>query len=244
MSTDYEGDAFNEAESESLMSAGLSVVMLGATGAVGSQVARTLANMPEVETLTLLGRRPLEGIPGDHIIQRVIDVFDPTSYEAFLPGHTVAICTLGVGEPSKISRDEFVRIDKLSVLAFASSCRDVGVRHFELLGSVGAHSHSRPFYLRTKGELEEGLKDLDFGRLSLVRPSLIITPDNRYGLLQALTLIVWPRLQPGLVGRLRKYRGIAVGRLGQAMAVNLREPGTGVEVLHWDAIERLARGPT
>jgi len=218
--------------------------MLGATGAVGSHVARSLANMPEVETLLLLGRRPLEDIPGDHITQREVDVFDPSSYEAFLPGYTAAICTLGVGEPSKISREEFVRVDKLSVLDFASSCRDAGVRHFELLGSVGANAQSRSFYLRTKGELEEGLRDLDFGRLSLVRPSLIITPDNRYGFLQALALVVWPRIQPLLVGRLRKYRGIAVDRLGQAMAVNVREPGNGLEILHWDALERLARGTT
>jgi len=226
------------------MVTGLSVVMLGATGAVGNHVARTLAKMPEVEGLTLLGRRPVKGIQGDHIAQGLVDVLDPTSYEPFLHGHTAAICTLGVGEPSKISREEFVKIDKLSVLAFASSCRDAGVSHFELLGSVGANARSRSFYLRTKGELEEGLKELGFGRLSLVRPSLIITPENRYGVLQALTLVIWPRLQPLLFGRLRKYRGIAVDRLGRAMAVNLREPGENLEILHWDGIEKLARKTT
>lgn len=79
------------------MVTGLSVVMLGATGAVGSHVAKTLAKMPEVAGLTLLGRRPVEGIEGDHIAQRLVDVLDPASYEPFLPGHTAAICTLGVG---------------------------------------------------------------------------------------------------------------------------------------------------
>ena len=220
----------------------LSVVMLGATGAVGSHVAGTLASMPDVESLTLLGRRPLEGLSGDHISHHVIDVFDPTSYEAFLPGHRTAICTLGVGQPSKLSKDDFVKIDKLAVLTFASSCKDAGVRHFELLGSVGADAHSRSFYLRTKGELEEGLKALDFERLSLFRPSLIITPTNRYGLSQALTLAIWPWLQPFLAGGLRKYRGVPVKRLGQAIAANLRERRSGVEALHWDAIDALASG--
>ena len=65
----------------------LSVVMLGATGAVGSHVARRLVSMPEVEALTLLGRRPLAGLSGDHVNHRVVDVLEAASYEAFLPGH-------------------------------------------------------------------------------------------------------------------------------------------------------------
>ena len=225
------------------MQAALSVVMVGATGGVGSHVARTLATMPDVEALTLLGRRPLEGISGEHIRNCVIDVTDPTSYEAFVAGHRTAICTLGVGQPSKASKDDFVKIDKRAVLAFASSCRGAGVRHFELLGSVGADASSRSFYLRTKGELEDGLGALGFERLSLFRPSMILTPTNRYGFSQALTLAIWPRLRPLLAGGLRKYRGIEVDRLGRAMAVNLRSPRTGVEVLHWDAIDALAATP-
>lgn len=220
----------------------MSVVMLGATGAVGGHVARTLVSMPELESLTLLGRRPLEGLSGDHIQQRVIDLSDPMSYQTLLPGHETAICTLGVGQPSRITKEEFVEIDKRIVLTFASACKDAGVRHFELLGSVGADARSRSFYLRTKGELEDGLRDLAFERLSLFRPSLIITPTNRYGILQGLTLVVFPWLHPIMAGGLRKYRGIPVDRLGRAMAVNLREAGRGVETLYWDAIERLAGG--
>lgn len=219
---------------------GLAVVMVGATGAVGSQTARTLASMPDVSTLTLLGRRPLQGLTGDHVHQHVIDVFDSSSYEAHLPGHQAAICTLGVGQPSKMSRADFVRIDKEAVLEFASACKRAGVSHFLLLGSVGANARSRSFYLRTKGELEAELESLGFERLSVFRPSMILTPTNRYGFSQGLMLAVWPRLRPILMGRLRKYRGIAVDRLGRAMALNVRTRNSGMEILHWDAIESLA----
>jgi uncharacterized protein YbjT (DUF2867 family) len=220
----------------------VSVVMLGATGAVGGHVARTCATRPEVGRLTLLGRRPVEALGGEKVHQAVVDVQDPSSYGSLLAGHHAAICTLGVGQPSKMSRAEFVRIDKTVVLAFAEACRGAGVRHFQLLGSVGADARSRAFYLRTKGELEDGLRALGFERLSLFRPSMILTPTNRYGLSQALTLALWPWLAPVLAGGLRKYRGIAVDRLGRAMALNLVTEGSGEEVLHWDAIERLAEG--
>jgi uncharacterized protein YbjT (DUF2867 family) len=220
---------------------GFSVIMIGATGAVGGHVARALAGMPDVKRLTLLGRRPRADLSGHGIQQHIVDVLNVASYERFLPGHEVAICTLGVGQPSRISMSDFVAIDKSAVLAFASSCKAAGIRHFELLGSVGADPRSRSFYLRTKGELEDGLRALSFERLSLFRPSMILTPTNRYGLSQALTLVVWPWLRPLLAGGLRKYRGIEVERLGQAMAADTRRQGRGVEILHWDAIDALAR---
>jgi len=221
----------------------LSVVMLGATGAVGTQVARTLVAMPDVASMSLLGRRPLEGLASTKGTQHTIDVGDVASYRALLSGHRAAICTLGVGEPSKASREEFARIDKLTVLAFASACREAGVSHFELLGSVGANANSRSFYLRTKGELEAELRALGFERLSLFRPSMIRTPTNRYGVTQAIALAVWPILQPLLVGGLRRFRGIAVERLGRAIALNLRGESRGAEVLEWDRIDGLARMP-
>lgn len=225
------------------MPTSLSVVQIGATGAVGGHVATTLSLMADVARMTLLGRRPVEGLTSLKVDQAVIDVFDTGSYERMLAGHDAAICTLGIGEPSKVSRDEFVKIDKTAVLAFARACRRADVRHFELLGSVGADPKSRSFYLRTKGDLEEELRALEFPRLSLFRPSMILTPTNRYGVSQAVTLAVWPLLTPVLAGPLRKLRGIPVERLGRAMALNLRGQTEGVEVLHWDAIEARAGIP-
>ena len=212
----------------------LSVVMLGATGAVGSHTARTLATIPQMERLTLLGRRSLSDISGNFVYQYNVDIFDPTSYLELLPGHQTAICTLGIGQPSKISKDDFVKIDKLAVLDFASACKKAGVRHFELLASIGADLNSSFFYLRTKGELVNELKALDFERLSIFQPSMILTPTNRYGLSQAITLCLWPILKPLLLGGLRKYRGIPVEVLGKAIAVNILSNKTGVEALCWD----------
>jgi uncharacterized protein YbjT (DUF2867 family) len=222
---------------------GIRVVVLGATGAVGSRSVLTLQAMPDVAWMTLLGRRPLEGAAGSRVAQHTIDVFDPRSYLSHLAGHDSAICTFGVGQPSKMRKDDFVRIDRDTVLAFAQSCRREGVRHFQLLSSVGADAGSPSFYLRTKGELEDGIRGLGFERLSLFRPSMILTPTNRYGLSQALTLAIWPRLKPVLAGRLTKYRGIDVERLGRAMALNLRGVTLGAEVLHWAEIEKLADRP-
>ncbi|MDX2432740.1 MAG: NAD(P)H-binding protein, partial [Bacteroides sp.] len=196
----------------------LSVVMLGASGAVGTETLNTLLQLGNIQLLTLLGRKPISNINADFVQQHKISVSDTSSYQNYLQGHTTAICTLGVGEPSKMSKEEFVKIDKIAVLDFATECKKAGINHFELLASVGISPESKSFYLRIKGELVEGLKALNFERLSIFQPSMILTPTNRYGRAQAITLKVWPLLKPLLMGSLRKYRGVSVNVLGQAMA--------------------------
>jgi nucleoside-diphosphate-sugar epimerase len=212
----------------------LSIVMLGASGAVGTATLNTLLQSKNIQQLTLLGRTPIPNIGAAFVQQQTIDVFDTTTYQIFLSGNTTAICALGVGQPSKMSKEEFIKIDKTAVIDFATACKKAGIRHFELLASVGIDVQSSSLYLRTKGELVAELKTLQFERLSIFQPSMILTPTNRYGIGQGIMLKVWPLLKPLLTGSWRKYRGIPVGDLGKAIALNVFENKSGFEVLQWD----------
>ena len=211
------------------------IVFMGATGAVGSAAFQQLLTHHRVEKLLTLGRRAVEiSDPPTYLKQELIDIHQPESYATFIVDHDVAICTLGVGEPSKISKEKFVAIDKTAVLHFARVCKDSGVRQFHLLSSVGANSSSWNYYLRTKGELNDALVALHFDRLCIYQPSMIMTPHNRYGWTQGLALKIWPRLEVVLRRGLRKYRGIKVEALGKAIANNVFVERRGVEYLHYD----------
>ena len=219
----------------------LSIVMLGASGAVGTETLNTILQLKNIKQLTLLGRKTISNTDVNFMQQHKISISDASSYQEYLEGHTTAICTLGVGQPSKISKEEFVKIDKIAVLDFARECKKAGIKHFELLASVGINLKSNNFYLRTKGELVEALKALNFERLSIFQPSMILTPTNRYGIAQAITLKVWPLLKPLFMGSLRKYRGISVNDLGQAMAKNIFKEGKGYEILQWDEFHSIIK---
>ena len=82
-------------------------VVMGATGAVGSQVVAALLRSGAFDVATL-GRRVL-GVPG--VTEHLIDVARPESYESLLAGHDSAFCTLGIGQASKVSREELWRVD-------------------------------------------------------------------------------------------------------------------------------------
>lgn len=141
--------------------------MLGASGAVGNETLTTLLEMDIASKITLLGRRTLK-LPLHHYVKKeIIDIFNPQSYEDHLSEHDIAICTLGVGKPSKVSKEDFLKIDKIVVIEFAKLCKVAGIKHFELLASVRINSKSRSFYLSTKGELVEALRQLNFESLSI-----------------------------------------------------------------------------
>lgn len=216
-----------------------SIVFLGASGAVGSATLENLLDFSIVNKLLLLGRRKLSVDNHINLNQQIIDITDKSTYENLITGYDTAICTLGVGEPSKASKDDFVNIDKTAVLDFAMSCKANGVKHFQLLSSIGSNASSKSFYLRTKGELNEALEDLKFERLSIFQPSMILTPSNRYGLSQAIILKVWPKLDFLLQGEARKYRGIKVDELGKAIANNILTTATGTEYLQYNQFKNL-----
>jgi uncharacterized protein YbjT (DUF2867 family) len=222
-------------------SAPLRAVLLGATGAVGRNVLAETLRSPAFASVTTLGRRPVDGSDAaGKLTQHVVDLADPASYRDRVAGHTTAICTLGVGEPSKSTPAAVWKVEIDYVMGFAAVCKEAGVRHFSLMTSVGANPQSRFAYVRLKGTQEERVKALGFERTSLFRPSMLLTAENRYGTSQAVLLALWPWLNPLLAGPLRRYRGIRVEDLGIAMARNaVRDAPRGVEVLEWDDFRRL-----
>ncbi len=94
-------------------------------------------------------------------------------------------------------------------------------------------------FAMNKGELVDELIAIGFDRLSIFQPSMILTPTNRYGILQAITLKVWPIISPLMIGWFRKFRGIRVEKLGNAIALNILSDKTGVEILTWDDFNKI-----
>ena len=58
----------------------LTIIMMGATGAVGGHVVSALQALPQLEKLTILGRRLLPGAFVPAVKQEIVNVLDPSSY--------------------------------------------------------------------------------------------------------------------------------------------------------------------
>ena len=95
--------------------------MLGASGAVGGEALKTLLLRKDVRKITLLVRKRFNTPRDSRLAQHMVDVFNPAAYSHLLKGQDAAICTLGMGQMRKASREDFVRVDKTCVVDFATA---------------------------------------------------------------------------------------------------------------------------
>jgi uncharacterized protein YbjT (DUF2867 family) len=195
-------------------------LLAGATGLVGHALAAQWAGPGD---LHLLVRRRLAA-PGARVRVRVVDFAALTP----LPAAESAFCCLGTTIKQAGSREAFRAVDFDAVLAFAHAARAAGVRRFAVVSALGAHSGSRNFYLRVKGEMEEALGTLGFEQLVIVRPSLLF--GNRAALGQparlgeVLTLALTAPLAPLIPRAWRPIAGAAVAR-AMVLALAQAQPG-------------------
>jgi uncharacterized protein YbjT (DUF2867 family) len=214
-------------------------VVIGATGAVGSALARELIASPRCARVIALSRRKTDMLgTSAKLTVHVVDLARlETATRDLAAGCDAAFCTLGLGQPSRASFEEFWRVDVEYAGAFARGAAQAGARHISLLSSVGANAASRTRYLRVKGAAEQMMERSGIARVSLFRPSLLVTREIRYGLQDRVTQALFP-----LIARLlpARYHQIRVEDLARAMRVNAeRQAGAGVEVLEYPDFTRV-----
>lgn len=165
-------------------SPGTRLLLLGATGAVGSEVLRMALSHPQVQRVVAPTRRPLPAHP--RLTNPVTDFARPS--EA-LSGQALdaVVCALGTTIRQAGSQAAFAAVDRDLPVALGREALRLGARSMALNSSLGASAGGN-FYLRTKHQAEEGLRRLGFVSYTVVRPSLIDAqrtesrPGERVGL--------------------------------------------------------------
>ena len=149
----------------------MDLIIVGATGLVGSHVLDSALVDSRVDKITALVRRE---IPLTHpkLHTQVVD-FDHLPVDASWWKADAVICTLGTTIKVAGSKEAFRKVDLDYPLAVAKIARDHGIETYVLNSAMGADSHSNFFYNQVKGELEDRLISMNFKSLTLVRPGLI-----------------------------------------------------------------------
>ena len=148
----------------------MKLLILGATGLVGSRVLELALADPRVTSVTAPTRRPLPERPG--LNAPIVD-FEALPQDPSIWTADAVICALGTTLKIAGSRERFHRVDHDYPLEIARLARANGARTFVLNSAKGAAVKSLFFYSRVKGETERDIAALGFERTVLVRPGLI-----------------------------------------------------------------------
>jgi len=208
------------------------VLILGATGLVGSHCLERFLTHEHFTRVVTLTRKPLDlrpGPPGHH--NHVIDFERPESYHDKVAADVV-VCALGTTIKKAGSRESFRRVDFYYPLVLAQAAHAAGARHFMLVYAKGAAANSRFFYNRVKGELEAAVMEIGYEQLSIFRPSLLkgdrreFRAGEEFGnfVAASLSFVIPQQWQPTPVERLADAI-LAAARIG-APGNKIYESGT------------------
>ena len=217
------------------------VLLVGATGLVGTRVMQECVGRADMRLIALTRREA----PMPKGARMEMLVADPAEWEQSIAAVApdAVICALGTTW-RKAGGDEaaFRAVDEDLVLRVAQAAKAAGVSNFVLVSSVGADMASRAFYLRVKAEVEAALRKLRFHRLDILRPGLLRGPrsgDRRPG--ERLAIALSPVMNLFLHGDRRRLRAIDARLVARAALEGAREKARGTFVHEHDAILRLER---
>ncbi len=210
-------------------------LIVGATGLIGGYCLENLCDNPKYSEVTAIVRKPI--LKTHRKLKVVLSNFD--SLEHDLPNvqaHDV-FCCLGTTIKKAGSQDAFRKIDFSLVITVAELMRKQGSDQFLVISSMGADSESKVFYNRTKGEMEEALKEIGYPCIRIIRPSLLLGKRDEFRFGEKIGVILTPVLKPFLIGSLKKYTPIEAESVARFMVkVASEEPVSGVHVYESDLI--------
>lgn len=204
------------------------IMIVGATGLVGSACLRRLISENTFDRVVVLSRRELppelrRPDTSGKIEEHVID-FDRLEEAAPVMAVDTVICALGTTIGKAGSRERFREDDFEYTYAIARLSRNQGARHYLLVSALGADPASRIFYNRVKGEVEHAIGSLEFPGITIVRPSLLQGQRNEF------------RLGETLAKRLafllpRKYKPVAADDVAKILVEAAIAGSTGTEII-------------
>lgn len=192
--------------------------VFGSSGLVGKNLIKLLLENPNYEKVIFFTRKPLV------IVHAKAQEFAMEKYMEFDfsetdPENVHVFCCIGTTIRKAGTKEEFYKTDHDIPVQIATWAREKKINTFIVISSIGAMAGSGNFYLKTKGEMEESLKSLQFPKLYIVRPSLILGTRDEFRLGEELGKMVGGFLSYFMFGGLKKYRAIEAKKVARAMIV-------------------------
>jgi len=205
-------------------------ILLGASGLVGGHLLRQLLESGHYEQVVSLARRPL---PLEHpkLVQQTLDFDQPD--QNLIVGDDL-FCALGTTLRKAGSKEAQYRIDCLYPYEIGRIARANGVRQYLLVSSVGADAQSTNFYLRTKGDLEEKVKSLEFENFVSARPSFLLGDRAEFRLGEKIGIVLATLFNPIIP---KRYRGIQAALVAKALIHAANAGWSGTRVLENEALK-------
>jgi len=185
-------------------------IVIGGSGLIGNLLVQALLQDEAYSSVRALVRKPL-AIQHPRLTNLVLRFDDENALNIALTGDVV-FCCVGTTIKKAGSQAAFRAVDRDLPLRCAAVAHKNGVPQFQLVSAVGAKASSSNFYLRTKGETEDGLRKVGFASLYFLRPSFLIGNRSEVRIGEQIAAWLAPLLRILLPKKYRPVKGVTVAR--------------------------------
>ena len=207
-------------------------VVFGSSGFVGSHLLSELLSSSDYAQVTAVVRRSLN-ITHPKLTTVIGDYNSLAGLKSQNAADEVFIA-LGTTRKNSPEEADYYQVDHEYPVLAAQIAKEGGAKSVFLVTAVGANPNSKFFYVRTKGETERDVIALNFEHTHIFRPSMIVGDrQEKRSPLEAALMRYWSALNPLLIGKTDKYRGITGADIAKAMIKSAKDQTEKLKIYHW-----------
>jgi len=190
-------------------------LLFGSTGLVGGHVLNYLIRNSNYSKIKLFVRSFIE--INDPKIEIIKTDFNNLNKHAEDIKGDECFCCIGTTKKKSPNKNEYQKIELDIPKKIAQIAKSNSVKSFFFVSSGYANPKSSGEYLKFKGLVEEEIKNLNFDKIGIMRPSFLLgeRKEERFG--EKFGIIIFKLLTPILIGPFRKMRPIQSEIVAKAM---------------------------
>ena len=195
-------------------------LIFGSSGLVGSNLVKIILQNEKYDHIKLFVRSETENKSKKLEIIKT-DFNNLEKHKDTIVGDDCFFC-IGTTRKNTPDKNEYIRTEYNIPVEIGKIAKSNSVNNFIYVSSLGANPNSSGLYLKNKGQAEQELINLNFPRLAIIRPSILLgnRKENRIG--EKIGIFVMKLLSPLFLGKLKKYKPIKVENVAKAM-VNIAQ---------------------
>jgi len=190
-------------------------LIFGSSGLIGSYLLDLIVNDNNYSKIRLFVRsEPVNTSSKIEIIKT--DFNNLENHKDSIAGDVCFFC-IGTTRKKTPDKNEYINIEYNLPIEVAKIAKSNSVNNFIYVSSIGANTNASGLYLKNKGRAEEELKKLNFSKLSIMRPSILLGNRKENRVCEKIGIIVMKTLSPLFLGKMKKYKPIKVENVAKTM---------------------------
>jgi len=190
-------------------------LLFGSSGLVGGHLLNQLIKDTNYSKIKLFVRSVPE-ISDPKIEFIKTDFSNLQNHKEDIKGDDCFVC-IGTTKQNSPDKDEYKRVELDIPKEIAKIAKSNLVNSFIFISALYANPKSSGDYVRFKGLVEQELKELNFPKLGIMRPSFLIGNRKEKRVSETIGIFVFKLLSPLLLGPLKKMKPIHSETVARAM---------------------------